>query len=353
MNYFILAKIGNVNMKTTFQKTLVAAVVASASLVAHAGGGTPATSNLLFPFISTKDSAQTILSVIARDTTGTKAVGTKIPVHITYMTRPIEAGSCSHFDGDMGMTANDQLTFEISGRTDVNTATGDTTSSPVQLPSIANNRVGFAIVNNNAAGAYGTGAPYGDYPLYGEARVIDTATGLYLGYSTGDLHTLAAGNPDFAVATGQGPDADLTPALYPNKVLNWFSTGAVDTIWHVLPLGTESSMAFTSGKLFAYQVRNSSLTAGGHYNNNEVFRSSTAVLAAQCMTSVARGTLLDPIVATHSANGGWGTFVRLAVLADDGVTDIGAVNTLVHKQEVLKPGVLGGLGQFITRVPVL
>jgi hypothetical protein len=343
MNYFILAKIGNVNMKKTFQKTLVAAVVASASLMAHAGGGTPATDNLLFPFITTKASAQTFLSIVARDTTGAQPVGTAIPVHITYTTRPLASGTCSHYDGDMGMTSNDQMTFEISNRTLVNAATADTTSTPVQLPANATDRVGFAIVNNNNLGAYGTGAAYADYPLYGEVRIIDTATGLYLGYTTNDLHTTASGNPDFAAAAGTGPDASLAPALFPHKVLSWFSTGAVDTTWYVLPLGTETAMAFANSTTITYQVQNSNQTAGGHYNNNEVFRSSTATFTAPCLGTVNRSTLLDPIVATHSVNGGWGTFSRTA----------GATNALVYKNEVLMPGMLGGLGQFVTRVPVL
>jgi len=347
MNYFILAKIGNVNMKKTFQKTLVAAVVASASLMAHAGGGTPATDNLLFPFITTKASAQTFLSIVARDPLALPAaVGTVIPVHITYTTRPTASGACSHFDGDMAMTSNDQMTFEISNRTDVNAATADTTSTPVQLPANATDRLGFAIVNNNAAGAYGTGAIYGSYPLYGEARIVDTATGLYLSYSTNDLHTTAGANPDFAVATGAGPDATFGApgTLHVNKLLNWFSTGAVDTTWFVLPLSDEATMGFANTAAITYQVRNSFGTNGGHYNNNEVFRSSTANFAATCIGTVNRATLLDPIVATHSVNGGWGTFVRTAGTAN---------NALVYSNEVLQPGMLGGLGQFVTRVPVL
>lgn len=331
-------------MNKTFQKTLVAAVVASASLMAHAGGGTPATDNLLFPFITTKASAQTFLSIVARDTTGAVAVGTSIPVHITYTTRPTASGTCSHYDGDMTMTSNDQMTFEVSNRTDVNALTSDTTSTPVQLPANATDRLGFAIVNNDGAGAYGTGAAYANYPLYGEARIIDTATGLYLGYSTNDLHTLSAAVPDFVVATGEGPDANTTgPALYVNKLLSWFSTSAVDTTWYVLPLGTETAMAFTNTTTITYQVQNSNSSAGGHYNNNEVFRSSTATFTAPCLGTVSRATLLDPIVATHSVNGGWGTFVRTA----------GATNALVYSNEVLQPGVFGGAGQFVNRVPVL
>lgn len=332
-------------MKKTFQKTLVAAAVASASFVALAGGGTPATSNLLFPYITTKASAQTFLSIVARDAT-LPAVGTARPVHITYVTRPIAGGACSHYDGDMAMTANDQMTFEVSNRTDVNTLTGDTTSTPVQLPANATDRIGFAILNNHAAGAYGTGAVYGALPLYGEARVVDTATGLYLGYSTNDLHTLAAASPDFAAATGEGPDASTAPALYVDKLVSWFSTGAVDTTWHVLPLNTEALMAFAAppAQTITYQVQNAAAGGvGGHYNNNEVFRSSTATYTATCIGSVTRSTLLDPIVATHSVNGGWGTFVRTA----------GTANALVYKNETLQPGILGGNGQFVTRVPVL
>ena len=331
-------------MKKAFQKTLVAGSIGLLAATS-AFAGTPGTSNLLFPFISTVDTAQTFLSIIARDGSAALPVGTAAPVHITYVTRTLASATCSHYDGDMAMTANDQMTFEVSNRTDVNGLTGDTTSTPVQLPANANNRIGFAIVNNAAGAAYGTGALYGDYPLYGEARIIDTATGLFLGYSTDDLHTLGAADPDFADATGNGPDARLgaAPNLFPDKIVNWFSTGVADTTWVTLPLGTENVMAFLNTATITYQVRNSNGVTGGHYNNNEVFRSSTADHTATCLGSVTRAALLDPIVATHSANGGWGTFMRTA----------GATNALVYKNETLMPGVFGGKGNFVTRVPVL
>lgn len=340
-------------MNKTFKKTLIAAtvgaVLASASMFAQAGGGSPATTNLLFPFISTKDSAVTFLSIVARDTTGAVAVGTAAPVHITYVTRPIGTGVCSHYDGDMAMTYNDQLTFEVSNRSAVNTLTGDTTSTPVQLPANANNRVGYAIVNNSSLGSYGTGAPYKNLPLYGQARVIDTATGLYWGYSTNDLHTLDAGDPDFAVATGEGPDANAA-GVYANKVLSWFATSAVTTTWLIEPLATETAMAFTAaGVTIGYQVSNSNGVAGGHYNNNEVFRSSTATVVSNCLNTITRDTLLDPMVGTHSTNGGWGTFIKKTVT---GTGVVNAANGLVYTLEVLQPGVLGGLGQFVTRTPV-
>jgi hypothetical protein len=349
MNYFILAKIGNVNMKKAFQKTLVAGSIGLLAATA-AIAGTPGTSNLLFPFISTVDTTQTFLSIVARDTTAALPVGTAAPVHITYVTRPVGLGTCSHYDGDMAMTANDQMTFEISNRTNVNALTGDTTSTPVQLPANANNRVGFAVVNNDAAGAYGTGALYQSHPLYGEARIVDTVSGLFLAYSTDDLHTLAGGNPNFADPAGNGPDANLTPALFPNKILNWFSTGAVSTTWMIEPLGTEQDMAFTSNLHIRYRVANSNMSAGGHYNNNEVFRSSTALAAVTCLQTIDRATLLDPIVATHSNNGGWGAFQFVAGIP---AGTIQATNALVYKNETLMPGVLGGKGNFVTRVPVL
>ena len=339
-------------MKKAFQKTLVAGSIGLLAATA-AIAGTPGTSNLLFPFISTVDTTQTFLSIVARDVGAALPVGTAAPVHITYVTRPVGLGTCSHYDGDMAMTANDQMTFEISNRTDVNGLTADTTSTPVQLPANANNRVGFAIVNNDPAGAYGTGALYQSHPLYGEARIIDTVSGLFLAYSTDDLHTLPGGNPNFADPAGNGPDATAAGAgaLFPHKMLNWFSTGAVNTTWMIEPLGTEQDMAFASNLHIRYQVRNSAGVAGGHYNNNEVFRSSTAQVAVTCLQTIDRATLLDPIVATHSNNGGWGSFVFVPGIPLLGATQ--ATNALVYKNETLMPGVLGGKGNFVTRVPVL
>lgn len=323
-------------MKKSFQKNLIAAsvgaVLAAGSMVAQAG--TPGTSNLLFPYVTTATGSYTFISIVAQNGT---AVAT--PVHFTYAMKATSAAnsaSCTHLDGDATMTANDLMQFEIQNKVDMKTAFGDTTSTAKYFPNTAAaaNQQGMLIVNNNAAGAYGSGATYVDANLYGEARIISTSTGLAAGYSTDDLHTTAAANPNFAAAAG--PDGGVS-----TKVISWFPDPAVSTSWFVLPLDTETNMAFNGNVAATYQVRDNTQVFGGHYNNNEGFQSSTATAAVVCMGTFDRATLLGALNAPWSANGGWGNFVGT----------VGAANSLIYKMEGTTA--LGGTISFITREPVL
>ena len=264
-------------MKKTFQKTLIATALAAASVAAFAG--TPATTNLLFPYITTETGAYTFVSISNRG----NGVAGNGNMHFTYAMKPTSATagtSCSHLDGDATATPNDLMQFEISNRINLITASGDTTSTPKYYPNTAAaaNQRGFLIVNNDTAadGTYGTATTYGNNALYGEARIINTLTGLAFGYSTDDLHTTGAANPNFAAAAG--PDGAVT-----TKVISWFPDPTVSTSWYTLPLGTEAAMAFGAASLSTTaQVRDNLGVSGGHYNNNEAFQSSIDTASATC-----------------------------------------------------------------------
>ena len=175
--------------------------------------------------------------------------------------------------------------------------------------------------------------------MYGEARIINTATGLAAGYSTDDLHTVANGNPNFNDVAG--PDGG---PLNRNKVISWFQEPTVSATFYVLPLGTERAMAFDGNVSATYQVEGAYNIAPsgvlGHYNNNEQFQSSTARAPVTCLGLISRADLLGPLNASFSANGGWGNFVN---------TDV-AQNSLVYKYE--STSALGGAASFINRAPV-
>jgi hypothetical protein len=351
MNYFILAKIGNVNMKKTFQKTLIASALAAASVGAFAG--TAATTNLLFPYVSTATGTYTVLSI----STGASAVAFS-KLHFTYATKATsDANSvaCQHLDGDATMTANDLMQFEMSKKVDLPTAFGDTTSVPKYFPSgaVGADRYGMLVVNNDtlANGTYGGAATYLNAPLYGEARIINTTSGLAVGYSTDDLHTTGAARPSFAAAAG--PDGGGSV-----KVISWFQDPTVSTSWFIMPLGTETEIAFDANATQTYGVYNSgtqnvALAAWdaptgvlGHFNNNEGFQSSLATTSVTCMGVVSRATLLGALNAPWSANGGWGVFDQSA--APSPVT---ATGSLIYKIE--STTALGSTQSFITREPLL
>lgn len=336
-------------MKKSFQKNLIAASVGAAlaagSMVASAG--TTGTTNLLFPYVTTATGSYTFISIATQ-----KGTAVANPVHFTYAMKATSAANsaaCTHLDGDATMTRNDLMQFEIQGKVDMQTSFGDTTSTPKLFPNTAAaaNQNGMLIVNNASGSVYGSGATYVDGILYGEARIISTATGLAAGYSTDDLHTTAAvGNAvNFAVAGG--PDGGLS-----TKVISWFPDPTVSTSWFVEPLGTELAMAFNGNLAASYQVQDATATqaavgVGGHYNNNEGFQSSTAIASVTCMGTFDRASLLGALNAPWSANGGWGNFVSInpTTLAFVGQ------QSLVYKME--STTALGGTVSFITREPVL
>lgn len=342
-------------MKNSFQKNLIAAsvgaVLAAGSLAAHAG--TAATTNLLFPYVTTATGSYTFISIVARG-----GVAASPAVHFTYAMKATSAAnsaSCTHLDGDAVMTPNDLLQFEIQNKVDMKTTFGDTTSTAKYFPNTAAaaNQHGMLVVNNDvaAAGVYGGAAAYLNAPLYGEARIISTSTGLAAGYSTDDLHTTGAANPSFAAAAGP----DLGGSV---KVLSWFADPTVSTSWFVEPLGTEQEMAFAGNATQTYGVYNTgtqnvALAAWdaptgtlGHFNNNEVFQSSTATASVTCLGTFTRATLLGALNSPWSANGGWGVFDMSA--APSPVT---ATGSLVYKME--STSALGGTTSFITREPLL
>lgn len=328
----------------TFQKSLIAAALVAGSFAAVAG--TAGTTNLLFPYVTTQAGTFTFIS-IAQQKGGLPVAGSNSqPLHYTYATKAIDATNataCAHINGDGMSTQNDLTQFEIQGKVDLKSAFGDTTSSPKLFPNTAagNNQHGMLIVNNAIAGAYGAG-PYGGAILYGEARIINTANGMALGYSTDDLHTANAANPDFAA----GPDA-----LLPNKVISWFAEPAVSTSWYALPLGTEQTMAFDGNLSVRYQVQDATATqiaggVAGHYNNNEGFQSSTANAAVTCLGTFNRTALLGDLNAPWSVNGGWGNMVTVNALNAFTPTP-----NLLYKVESTRA--LGGNMTFVTREPTL
>lgn len=337
-------------MKKTFQKTLIAASVGAVLAVASIGAsaGTTGTTNLLFPYITTATGSFTFISIVNQ-----KGVAAVTPLHFTYATKAITAAAssaCTHLDGDATSTSNDLMQFEVQNKVNVPSIFGDTTSVPKYFPNTvaAAGQHGMLIVNNAAAGAYGSGATYNAAILYGEARIINTASGLAAGYSTEDLHTATAADPNFGAAGA--PDGGLSA-----KVISWFPDPTVATSWYAVPLGLESAMGFNGGVRATYQVQDASATQaaggfGGHYNNNEGFQSSTATADVRCVGTFDRATLLGALNSPWSANGGWGNF---SSIANASTTFPAAAFTpsLVYKLETTTA--VGGTQSFVTREPVL
>jgi hypothetical protein len=293
MNYFILAKIGNVNMKKTFQKTLIA-VAAGAALMSVVG---PASANsLLFPYFKVGAAVQSVIS-LSNTSTVTEAI------HYSYGV----GSTCAHYDNWGKLTANDMISHSLA--VPVNGGAGVLPANDTSVPGYLsqNNTEGFVIVSNT--GSASTTA------LRGSLAVIEAATsGVFVSFPGIDnaLSTLSlnntianAGDTTFGrynVATngnlneGKFDQATLilagTGGIGWNRfALTWLPTDLVQTTWWALPIGDMS--AFTRG---ARQTWEGTFALGNTSNNvwdnEENYVSGRKDIAAGCLQAFGVANLL-------------------------------------------------------------
>lgn len=276
-------------MKKTFQKTLIAAsvgaVLAASSLVASAAD------NVLFPFVTSKAGAYTFVS-LANNGAAIAAADLGNTYHFYYMTKPVGAANsvgCNHFDAFGKTTANDLMQFEVSKKIDMKTDFGDTTSTAIHQPLAGHE--GFLIVSNDT--------PDAGMLFHGEATVIDAASGLYYSYSTSNLSTVAAPDPDYS-------NAAITDALA-DKFASWYPASAVNTTYYIVPTAVRSVMAAVAGggATITLQANTPGIVGGGAYDLNETPFSGTQNPALKCFGFVKPGDYLQPGTAAATANGGW------------------------------------------------
>jgi hypothetical protein len=316
MNYFILAKIGNVNMKKTFQKTLIAAAAGVALMSAV---GTASANSLLFPYFTTKMGAQSVLSLSASANGTAPGAGPgsfsapAIRLHYVYNYGP----SCVHYDANGGMTPNDILSHSVAatnvggfGKVNV----GTESSTPVHFP--LKDETGFLVVSNTTAAAA---------VLRGSMAVVDPESGLvvsYPGIDNGLDTTVAANEGNFAAIT------DL------NFVLTSMPAAYVSTSWYGVSVGDMSGViAAGANWKGTYFMSN----GGFVWNNDEVPYSGAASKAFTCSGSFTASDLMT--TAQNAAVGTNGSRVNVtgtAVVptADNGYTaSTGAVLLKMQKVE--------------------
>lgn len=313
-------------MKKSFQKTLIAAsvgsVLAMASLSASALSAY-GTTNLLFPYVNTANTAYTFVTVV-NDGSNIPAGGNAY--HFYYGTKAIGAAnsaSCDHQDGTARTTANDLMQFEVRKAIDLPATFGDTTSTPYYYTG-GTNRNGFLIVNSAVGVDIAAPALSINSTLYGEAVVIDTASGLRMSYSSNNLQTAPGLDPDFTIgntAPGVGGpesnnivDANGDGVGDASHVVSWYQSPTVSTAWYVAPLGLRSQMTPSAGGgIYAvYNMYDSTYTQSGAYDANEAFQSGATPATVRCLGVLTRGDVLFPGAVNNTNNGG---FAHLATTA--------------------------------------
>lgn len=320
-------------MKKTFQKSLIA--VAAMAAMSTGFAADKGTGNILFPYVSTGASAVTLITLTS------PAAST---LTYRYAMKAIGAANtvgCDHQDGTSALTANDVVQFEVSNKFVTNTAFANGDTSTGYQYSGGANKNGFLIVNNTVAGA-----------VYGEAIVIDAASGLRLAYSSQGLNTTdSVANPDFTInnAAGVVGGPMSAPAYTPSgaaaahgaNMVTWLNAAAVTTSWFVLPLGTQAEMTpsgVIGGLTAGYSMTDTLGAAGqfGAYNMVESFTSGGLITTARCVGVVTRADMLMPGALANTAAGGMAVLntYNSTAAADGGPA--GGTAATAHKSLVYK-----------------
>lgn len=266
-------------MKKTFQKTLLAA----AAGMALVSGVAQADDNLLFPYISSVSGGYTFIS-ITTDANAAVAGGS----HYYYMTKLAGAtGNCEHFDGLGTNTQNDLFQFEMSKQSDLITATGDTTSTPLTMASTG--KEGYLVVTANT--------PDVASRYTGEATLVSVGSGLMYTYN-GITAPSAAGNPDFGNAA--------TGLQQTNRIFQWYADPAVSTAFYIAPVGTLTNMKGGALTVSVKSVSNKGVNGDeGAFDNNEKLWSGAVSKTITCFGSVKPSDLLGSDTYAKVKNGGY------------------------------------------------
>ena len=303
-------------MKTSFQKTLIAASVGVAMFAAV---GTASANSLLFPFFTTTSGAQSALSISGNSTITGSTLG-KETLHYVYN----YGDACTHYDGNGIITANDLMQHSIAspaagGYGKAASADG---STPFYFP-LANS-FGFLTVSSKTT----VGAPD---QIAGDMAIVDPSTGLVVSYAgiSNNLDTTAAN-------TNEGNFAAINDN---NFNLSTYGAGLVDTSWYGVVVG---NMAVAINANRNWTGASSLSNNGVVYDNDEQGFSGVMNKRLSCAGKFGTADLMT--AAQQAAVGPNGGLIHATgtplTLAADGITPIDASTGLVlSKIQVVKAAV--------------
>ncbi|NML84114.1 hypothetical protein [Polaromonas sp.] len=301
-------------MKTSFQKTLIAASIGVAMFAAVS---TASANSLLFPYFTTNSGAQSVLS-LSNTATGT---GTGVvPVHYVYN----YGTACTHYDANGSLTANDILSHSIASPAagGFGLAVGTDKSIPVYFPLA--NQSGFLVVSSKNTTS--------TTALRGSMAIVDPSSGLVVSYPGIDnaLDTSATEGNFSAIKDLNFPLTSLPGAV-------------VATSWYAVVVG-DMSTAITNGANWTGAVSFSN--NGNVYNNDEVAYSGTATKTITCS-----GALVPTDLATSAQASAVGSNGGLINSVGTVVAGTPATGVVLMKLQYVQPAVGGVFGgkQFLHR----
>ena len=276
----------------SFKKTLVA-VAAGAALLT--GVTNSSANSLLFPYFTTANGAQSALAIYSNSVT---AAGETLHYVYNY------GDSCTHYDGNGKVTANDVLQHSVAAPAagGYGKAVGSDTSTPFYMP-LANS-YGFLTVTSTTTTGTAT--------ISGDMAIVDPGTGLvtaYAGISNG--------------AAGEGDFSGITDTRFN---LGFYGTGMVDTSWYGVVVGNMNG-AITANRNW---TATATISNGGTvYDNDEVPYSGTMTKKLTCAGKIAPADLMTS--AQQASVGPNGGLIHATVTPGGGVdTATGVVLTKIQ-----------------------
>lgn len=281
----------------SFKKTLVA-VAAGAALLT--GVTNSSANSLLFPYFTTANGAQSALAIYSNSVTPAGET-----LHYVYN----YGDSCTHYDGNGKVTANDVLQHSVAAPAagGYGKAVGSDTSTPFYLP-LANS-YGFLTVTNKNTAAVAA--------ISGDMAIVDPNTGLvtaYAGISNGADTSIAANEGDFSSITDKRFN------------LGFYGTGIVDTSWYGVVVGNMNA-AITGNRNW---TATATISNGGLvYDNDEKSYSGTMSKTLTCAGKIVPSDLMT--AAQQASVGPNGGLIHATVTVNPGVdTATGVVLTKIQ-----------------------
>lgn len=319
-------------MHVKFKKLAVASAVSAALGMA---GTAQAENSLLFPFVTTDANAYTFVSIWQDPSNDTWPAGAPPHAAVTYhmyygtkATTAAQTAACSHLDFPVQTTRGALLQFEAGTKMNLISDFSD----PVGYGSTLNdpnnkleaNQQGFLIVEYQAGLNPATVAePVADNNMrriYGEASIVNTATGIALAYKAKDAR--ADTDPNWGLLRNHNGDAyqaqEVAGAVAAGNFLapaefttSWFprelgGSPLVSSSWYVLPLDTRTSMTPNLGGGVRASIQPGTNWANpGAFGRAESYTSGSSTNRLRCFGTFSVADLFGP---TKFATGGWMSF---------------------------------------------
>ncbi len=245
-------------------------------------------SSLLFPYITTADTAYTFITAFnnpfpAKGLAETP-VATKSNFTIGYVTTSTDASlndPCVGliFNADFA-AAGGMLQWEVGNRFDLPADFGDKGRLDYNVNDIAANRHGYMVIRYDNTAA--------TEQLYGEALVIDTANGMALSYAAVQMPSASG---DFSSKAGS------------EFVSSWYPRTLAGTTWHILPVGTIDNMLHLNNIHATVTVNTNAQDAGAFGRNGQYYADAGGPLKVPACAGIYG--IDDLLPGNKFPTGGW------------------------------------------------